>query len=312
MCLPTGAEPAQYRRGRDKNPRGLRVALPLAPGRALRRGVAPSGPRPRLHCPILCSFTTGLLQALSPGPICLILLKTYGNQRGPRLPGAGNVSQAAVSRPLFEHRTGGGDGHDARLPPSLSGPSAAPTPHSAAPRPPPGLPPILSSPPEPRAALCHSAEAPDRCAQPGPVRARTERRCQARGAQMPLCERPLRTIFLPPSPHGGERGRGEEGKKRIKERKSEKERTGRGSASCPAGRTGTAAQRSGLAGRGRAASAGGSPGRPSAPFATRIPWGTASACAEAVSEETGCREQENQMARGGKRGSRCRAQSTQR
>lgn len=187
-----------------------------------------------------------------------------------------------------------------------------PSPRTARPRAPrPGS--LRSSrPPRSPALRFVTAEAPDRCAQPGPVRARTERRCQARGAQMPLCERPLRTIFLPPSPHGGERGRGEEGKKRIKERKSEKERTGRGSASCPAGRTGTAAQRSGLEGRGRAASAGGSPGRPSVPFATRIPWGTASACAEAVSEETGCRERGNQMARGGKRGSRCRAQSTQR
>lgn len=133
---------------------------------------------------------------------------------------------------------GGGDGHDARLPPSLSGPSAAPTPHSAAPRPPPGLPPILSSPPEPRAALCHSAEAPDRCAQPGPVRARTERRCQARGAQMPLCERPLRTIFLPPSPHGGERGRGEEGKKELRRENRRKREPAVGARPAPPGARG--------------------------------------------------------------------------
>lgn len=110
---------------------------------------------------------------------------------------------------------------------------------------------------------------------PIPVRARTERRCQAQGAQMPLCERPLRTIFLPSSPHGGERGRGEERKKELR-RENRRKREKRPWERVPPRRA--HGDRHAALGTGEGASRLRErvPGHLPAPFATRIPRSTAS------------------------------------
>lgn len=117
------------------------------------------GPFCRLHWPRLCCFTTALLQSLSPVPICLILLKTYGNQPGT---GASLACQASgtfcepglgrslpARRGLFARERGGQIRPSPAPDPSFRRAGGPPT----APRPPPAPGPSGARPrPSPRGA----------------------------------------------------------------------------------------------------------------------------------------------------------------